>query len=156
MAPSCSQSLLRPSSGSLTSTRAAPARRAERITDCPIGPPPSTSTRSPSRTPARLTACTATAIGSMSAPYSIGMASGSRTTLRDGTVRASANAATTSGATPMTYLFGECCSRPAYAARSDSGRTTGLNVAIRPTGNDSGLTPSPSAAMRPTDSWPIT
>ena len=64
------------SSGSLTKTRRAPARRATGATSTPMGPPPTTSTSSPGRTWPILTAWMATPSGSSSAPASSLSASG--------------------------------------------------------------------------------
>ncbi len=138
-------------SNSTRSTRA-PACWATMAMSWPIGPPPTTTTCSSGCTRARRTSCTATATGSTRAARSRARSSGRATSNSAGTFH---DVCIDPGeSTPMTSRSWQMCVNP----RVQAGQFPQARVGITVTGcpiRQSG-TSSPTAAIRPDISCPIT
>ena len=142
----------RPGSTSTATTRAAPAATAPTTTNEPMAPAPLTTTTSPGRTPARSTACRATASGWASAASSSPRPSGRGTSIRRGHGDALGEPAV--GGQPGRPVrgaeVGPAGGAPAAGAAPDAG-PGGDAQRRRP-----GRRPSPTSSTTPTNSWPST
>ncbi len=139
---------------SLTSeiaTSVAPNALATCMASSPIGPAPVTSTRSPAEMPALRHAQMPTDTGSISAPTSSDMSSGSAKAKSSWITTRSVNAPSIGGV-PKKETSAQRLYRPARHSRQRPHGTPGSRQTRSPTACL--VTSEPTAATRPADSWP--